>query len=133
MPKLYNVVADALLWIIMKEGEANGINYQDDFLLFGAPHSPQCAVSLTMALRLCGSLGVPIAPGKTENPTTKLVLLEIELDTATKSLSLTKSKLADLLTTIQQWGDKHSCTKKELLSLIGRLQHACCVIWPGFP
>ena len=41
-PKLYNMVADALLWIL---GRSNGVevshNYLDNFLLFGAPESRQ--------------------------------------------------------------------------------------------
>ncbi len=43
-------------------------------LLFGAPDSCQCGASLERAL----TLGVPIAPAKTEGPVTKLIFLGIE-------------------------------------------------------
>ncbi len=36
-PKLYNAVADALLWILDNSDEVEGIHYLDDFLLFGKP------------------------------------------------------------------------------------------------
>ena len=34
-PKLYYTVADALLWILSRFDEADGIHYLDDFLLLG--------------------------------------------------------------------------------------------------
>lgn len=42
-----------------------------------------------------------------------------------------KEKLLRLQKEIRGWMDRHSCTKRELLSLIGQLQHACCVVRPG--
>ena len=41
-PKLYNVVTDGLLWILVTHNDVEGIPYLDDFLLFGFPGSPQC-------------------------------------------------------------------------------------------
>ena len=80
-PKLYNAVADAMLWVLMKMGGMDAIHYLDDFLLFGAPGSLQCAEVLEKALETCVRLGVPVAPKKTEGPSTKLVFLGNELDT----------------------------------------------------
>ena len=36
-PKLYNAVADGLLWILLMQDKVEGIHYLDDFLLLGAP------------------------------------------------------------------------------------------------
>ena len=130
-PKLYNAVADGLLWILVTHDDVQGIHYLDDFLLFGAPGVPQCAVALCKALARCASLGVPVAPAKTEGPTTKIIFPGIEIDTVCMTLSLPQVKLVRLHSMIRQWGEKHSCTKRELLSLIGCLQHACCVVRPG--
>ena len=130
-PKLYNAVADALLWILVQFDGVDGLHYLDDFLLFGDPNSPQCEVSLRQALARCTQLGVPVAPGKTEGPSTILVFLGIEIDTLSMSLRLPAVKLDRLRRGIQRWGTLKSCTKRELLSLIGQLQHACCVIKPG--
>ena len=66
-PKLYNALADALLWIVSQD-QVDGIHYLDDCLLFGAPNTS--GDSLHRALGRCASLGVPVAPGKTEGPTT---------------------------------------------------------------
>ena len=40
------------------------IHYLDDFLFLGPPASQVCTESLHTALRLCKSLGVPVAPDK---------------------------------------------------------------------
>ncbi len=130
-PKLYNAIADGLLWILANMDQVMCIHYLDDFLLFGSPDSCQCGTSLERALTRCKELGVPIAPAKTEGPATKLIFLGIELDTASLTMSLPREKLERLCTMIRDWESKKSCTKRELLSLIGYLQHACRVIKPG--
>ena len=53
-PKVYNAVADALLWILSRFDGIDGMHYLDDFLLFGKPDSSQCAVALWQALRPLG-------------------------------------------------------------------------------
>ncbi len=62
----------------------DGLHYLDDFLLFGKPDSPQCELSLQWALARCRVLGVPVAPNKTEGPTTKLVFFRSERKPAFK-------------------------------------------------
>lgn len=57
-PKLYNAVADTLLWIL---GGVEGLHYLDDILLFGDPNSEQCEQALRSALACCNILGVPAA------------------------------------------------------------------------
>ena len=69
-------------------------------------------------------------PQKTQGPTTKLVFLGIEISTVTKTLRLPEEKRARLQATIGEWQNKWSCTKRDLLSLIGQL-HVCCVVRPG--
>ncbi len=71
---------------------------------------------------------MPIAPAKTEDPNTKLVYLGLELDSVSMTISLLQEKQDYLCVMIRDWGAKKSCTKRELLSLIGYLQHACHVI-----
>ncbi len=130
-PKIYSAVADGLLWILRAQDDVNSIHYLDDFLLFGAPDTPQCEVILSRALARCTCLGVPVAPDKTDGPSMVLVFLGIQLDTRSLTMSLPSSKLERLRTTIRMWMGKKSCSKRELLSIIGQLQHTCCVIRPG--
>ncbi len=76
---------------------------------------------------------MPIAPAKTEGPNTKLVFQGIELDSVSMTVSLPLEKQDCLCAMISGLGGgkKKSCTKTELLSLIGYLHHACRVIRQG--
>ena len=70
-PKIYSAVADGLQWILREAG-VDIIHYLDDFLIAGSPSSRQCKQSLEKSLALCMELGVPVAPHKTEGPTSCL-------------------------------------------------------------
>ena len=79
-------------------------------------------------LQICGELGVPIAA---LGPATFLVFLGIEIDTVVGELHLPNDKLARLQSLLAAWGDKKCCTRRELESLVGLLNHACKVVRAG--
>lgn len=81
--------------------------------------------------QVCAELGVPIADHKTEGPTTCLTFLGIEVDTRVGELRLPAEKLSRLQDLLHQWGDKKVCSRRELASLIGLLNHACKVVRAG--
>ena len=107
------------------------LHYLDYFLIFGPPGPEECSKVLATALDLCARLGVPIVAHKTEGPATRIIFLCIELDSVSRMVQLPEEKLARLQTEVRSWRGRKSCTKQELLSLIGKLQHACCVVKPG--
>ena len=129
-PKIFNSLADALAWGLSSRG-VTVLHYLDDFLLVGKAEARECGQALALSLSHCATLGVPIASQKTEGPTACLVFLGIELDAAKGQMRLPAEKLRRLKTEIRTWGPRRSCTKRELLSLIGQLQHACCIVKPG--
>ncbi len=53
------------------------------------------------------------------------------IDTVKMEIRLPADKLARLQLLINQWGAKTVCTKRDLLSLLGHLQHACKVVPTG--
>ena len=130
-PKVFTAVADALMWIFRKYGVCAGIHYLDDYLFVGAPDSNECQQAIALALKICEWLGVHVSMHKLEGPSTLIVFLGILLDTEKGELRLPPEKLARLRELITQWQGKKSCTKREILSLIGHLQHACKVVKPG--
>ena len=71
-PKIYTAVADAMQWILGKEG-VDVIHYLDDFFMVGAPNSGQCEHSLRVSQEWCGHLGIPVASHKTEGPVTRIL------------------------------------------------------------
>ena len=68
---------------------------------------------------------------KLEGPACCLTFLGITIDTEAMVLHLPEVKLARLGGMIQQWRARKACSKRELLSLIGNLQHVCRVVKPG--
>ena len=68
---------------------------------------------------------------KCVGPSVCLTFLGIEIDSQNMEMRLPADKLARLKETIQQWRGNKNCTKRDLLSLIGQLGHACKVVKPG--
>ena len=130
-PKLFTALADALLWIMGQHGVVHAWHYLDDFLILGPPQSPQCKEHLEVALSLCKRLGIPIAAHKLEGPAPVLSFLGIRIDSVPGTLSLPEDKLTRLKRLIMMWQTRKCCKKRELLSLVGQLQHACRVVRAG--
>ena len=76
-------------------------------------------------------MGIPLAPNKLEGPTTRLTFLGILIDSSCMETSLPDDKLQELLTELQSWFLRNKCLKRELLSLIGKLNFACRIIPAG--
>ena len=130
-PKIFNALADALEWILIRRHVPSVIHYLDDFLFVGRPHSQECAGALDTAISTCQGLGVPLAPEKVQGPASVITFLGIELDSEAQQLCLPQDKLEHIRSSLAVWGRKRACTKRELLSLIGVLQHTCRVVKPG--
>ena len=130
-PKIFNAVADGLQWILTQEGVDWIFHYLDDFAVLGPPNSPQCQQALDILTRICALLDIPLAPEKRDGPSAIITLLGISIDTLRQELRLPRDKLQRLLELVAQWEKKKVCSRRELESLMGTLQHACKVIQPG--
>ena len=130
-PILFTAVADALEWSIRQRGVRNIFHYVDDFIIVGKPNSEECASALATTLECFSILGVPAEPSKCEGPATTLPILGIEIDTVQMQLRLPPEKLQRLCRDVSEWRGRKSCKKRELLSLLGSLQHAAKVVKPG--
>ena len=130
-PKIFTAVADALLWVMGRREVTHAMHYLDDFLVLGPPKSANCGHALQASLGLCKVLGFPIAEHKVEGPSSRLSFLGILLDTERGTLLLPPEKLDRLKLLIASWRCRKGCRKRELLSLIGQLQHACRVVRAG--
>ena len=73
----------------------------------------------------------PAGPPQVEGPDTVLEFLGILLDSQRMEARLPPDMRQRLQTLIAEWLPRRSCTKRELLSLIGLLHHACKVVVPG--
>ena len=131
-PKIFTAVADALQWILIKQGVKIVLHYLDDFILVaGSLVEANCQKDILIST--CNALGVPLEPSKLEGPATCLQFLGIEFDTVALQLRLPSAKLMRLRAELQSALSRRSMSKHDLQSLTGLLQHATKVIQPGRP
>jgi len=91
-PKLFNVLADLLSWILEQHQVSPILHYLDDFLTMGVHHSSTCANNLTMIKDICSQLGIPLALEKVEGPSHCLTFLGITLDAQMMQARLPEDK-----------------------------------------
>ena len=130
-PKIFTAVADAAEWIAKLQGVTTILHYLDDFLVIGNPESTECMANVALVLTTFDHLGIPAAMDKLEGPCSVLTFLGIELDTVQGIIRLPAQKLQELRHEIATWVGKKSCWKRDLESLVGKLQHASKVVKPG--
>ena len=126
-PYLFNRLADAFEWLLKN----NYHIYLDDYFTVGPANSSVCAHNVKTILHVASQVGIPLAPNKLEGPTTRLVFLGILIDTTCMETSLPNDKLHELISELQYWSTRNKCLKRELLSLIGKLNFACRIVPAG--
>ena len=130
-PKIFDNLSVAICWIAEHHFRINCIfHLLDDFLTIDPP---SFTAERTMAILslLFKSLGIPTAPHKTIGPTQTIEYLGIILDTSNMRALLPDEKKTRICAILDLFAKKKSCTKRELLSLLGHLNFASRVIHPG--
>jgi len=125
------IVADLLSWILEQQGVFPIMHYLDDFFTLAPPDSTTCQRNLDIIKSVCLHLGVPLAVEKVEGPSTLLTFLGIVLDTVRMEARLPTDKLHHIHHQVKTWLSKRRATKRQILSLVGLLQHATKVVRPG--
>jgi len=129
--KLFNILADLLSWLLEQVGVSPVLHYLDDFLTMGVPDAPSCLHNLQVIKGVCQHLGIPPAVEKLEGPSNSLTFLGIVLDTVKMEARLPLDKLQCIHLQVPSWLDKKRAKKRQILSLVGLLQHATKVVKPG--
>ena len=131
-PAIFNRFADAICWIIQHiYNIINLIHYSDDFFLVSPPFKKTALHEITTVKSAFQYLGVPLAEDKLEGPTTSITYLGIQIDSTEFTISIPNEKFHELMELLPSWYNRQKCTKKELLSLIGKLSFVCKVVRPG--
>ena len=97
------------------------------------PYDQAAHVSLKAMLLTFQALGIPLAPGKTIDPSLVLEFLGTELDSNTVEAMLPEDKVEKVRKELNAWLNRKSATLQERQSLIGLLNFAPKVVPPGRP
>ena len=117
-PFLFNMVADALQWILENYfGISNLFHYLDDFFFVGLPGTSDCLQALQDMLTLCQAVQAPLKPEKVIGPATLLIILGIELDTIKRQARLPQEKLTSLLEELHSSTAQNACARNGSSSL----------------
>ena len=76
-------------------------------------------------------VAMPVEPEKDEGPASTISFLGLELDSMAMEVRLPQEKLRKLKTILGTWRGRKACRKRDILSLIGSLTHACRAVRPG--
>ena len=129
-PRIFNEFAELLRDLVrVMAGNQAVLNYLDDF--FGVEPTDAVVSTFQCFQLLCERIGVPLAPGKSVAPATRVEILGIIVNTERMTYELPDRKLVELLTCLRDLAGKRRVTRRQLLSVAGRLAHACkCVpLW----
>lgn len=130
-PKIFDQLSIAVCWIAQyRYNITNILHLLDDFLTIDAPSFP-AQKTMDRLLKVFRNLGIPIATHKTEGPTISLEYLGIVLDSKLMQARLPEEKVIRIRELLGEFKSKPSCTKRELLSLLGHLNFASRVIPHG--
>ena len=76
-------------------------------------------------------LSIPLAEEKIVGPSHIITYLRIEINSILLTISIPKDKYNEIMCLLPSWLTKKSCSKRQLLSLIGKLSFVCKVVRPG--
>lgn len=130
-PKIFDVFAEALCWIAQNNYNIKFIMHLlDDFLTIDGPDQ-DASVTMSSLLAMFNSINVPLSEQKTVGPSTVLEYLGIILDSAKMEARLPTDKVQRISLMLESFMNRKTCTKRELLQLLGHLNFASRVILPG--
>ena len=90
-----------------------------------------CSNNLAALKQVCSDTGTPVAEDKCEGPFSVITFLGIELDSSALEIWLSNDKLQHLKSPLADWRGRKAAKKRDLLSLIGSLQHAAKAVRQG--
>ena len=129
--KLFELFSTSLEWIVLQRlNNVSVIHVLDDFL-FIAPTRDLCEVALSIFLKICEDIGVPIAEEKTMGPSQVLPFVGIELDTIEMVARLPDDKIVKFNNLIEEVLSSKSIKLHQLQSLCGMLNFASGIITPA--
>jgi hypothetical protein len=112
----------------------NGVSYVEHYLddfITCASSKEQCLINLNIMLQMCEKIGFKVNPGKLVQPTTLTQFLGIIIDSIKMETRISHDRLSDITQELLEFIGRSWCKKRQILSLIGKLEFISRVVKPG--
>lgn len=129
-PRVFDMFGAGLQYLMVKNGASNLDRYMDDYITYQIGKQ-KADGSLTIMLDTCGLSGMEAQDSKTVWGTPIIEFLGIIMDHIHGQLMISSERLTEIKTILAEWRFKTKCTKRQLLSLLGKLMFCCKVIRCG--
>lgn len=130
-PKLFDDFALASQYIMLLNGATYTKHYLDDYITMGEAGTDECSTNLQIMMDTCSDLGFSLNPSKVTQPNAVMEYLGIILDTNLMQARISTERLANVLSELNTWCHRTTATKRQILSLIGKLTFVSRVVRPG--
>ena len=130
-PRQFNFLACGLEYIMAKIGNTSCVlHYLDDYYCACASYKDAQRM-LHIMVSTATSAGFSVQQQKTHGPSRVLEFLGVTIDTIKGQLRISPERLSEIQLLLRDWYHQKSCTKRELLSLIGKLSFCARVVRDG--
>jgi len=129
-PQIFQRLSSAVCRIMKNRYGFTVLAYLDDFLVIEENFN-RCLQGMNTLLIVLRELGFYINWNKVEGPSQSLIYLGIIINTCNLTLSLPNAKMTDFMAVVNSFATKTRASKRELDSLIGKLNWACRVVKGG--
>ncbi len=130
-PKLFDNFARALEYMAIERGSSRHTWHYLDDTITCASSAIECQQSIDTFNQTARLAGFTLQDSKCTGATQRIEFLGIQIDTVEGTLSITQERLNEITELLQSWQHRKVCTKRELLSLIGKLSFASRVVRAG--
>lgn len=129
--KIFDTLSKAVCWVAQNN---YGIKYilhlLDDFLTLEHPDNPGQR-NMDILFDIFNKLNIPMALHKTIGPVKVIEFLGLTLDSDLMQCRLPRDKLDRIRIFLNDMFNRKTCTKREVLQLLGHLNFAARVVLPG--
>lgn len=129
-PGIFHRLSQAVVRMMSRRGFNCIVAYLDDFFIC-APSREECASIMGTLIRLLRKLGFMINWKKVIDPTQSITFLGIEISSIDMQLCLPGDKLGQIKEELAKFKLRKRASKKQLQSLIGKLNWASSVVYGG--
>ena len=129
--KLFTEFAYALKLCMIYGGATDVEHYLDDYVTIGPPDSPVADNNLDIMLSTCSLIGFEVNPSKISRPNSVMEFLGIVIDSRKQEVRISEDRLRDIMCELRNFLSKKYCSKRCLLSLIGKLIFVSRVVRTG--